>query len=159
MVIGSVSRPPPGKSRVDLVVGALIGVGGIFVMGVSVIIIKGELDELPMLWSTWVRLAAGTLGIVPIILWRRGRSALIGVLRPASSWRWAVPGAFFGTYLAMACWIGGMKYTDVSRAALLNQLSAIFIFALATVFLREPITLRRVVAVCLALVGAVIVVV
>jgi drug/metabolite transporter (DMT)-like permease len=51
-----------------------------------------------------------------------------------------------------------MKYIDVSRAALLNQLSTIFIFVLAIVFLKEPVTPRRVGAILLALIGALCVV-
>jgi drug/metabolite transporter (DMT)-like permease len=51
-----------------------------------------------------------------------------------------------------------MKHTDVSRAALLNQLSTIFIFVLATIFLREALTTRRVIAIILACIGALLVV-
>lgn len=158
LLVGSASRPPPGKTRSDIITGSLLGVTGIAVMGVSVMIIKDILDDLPMLWSTWVRLFFGTIAILPLILLHKDRRQLLVAMKPAPTWRWAVPGGVFGTYLAMVCWLGGMKYTDVSRAALLNQLSTIFIFVLATVFLREPITTRRVIAIVLAGFGGLMVV-
>jgi len=54
----------------------------------------------------------------------------------------------------MIVWIGGMKFIDVHRAALLNQLSAIFIFVFAVIFLKEPLTRRRLIAISLAATGA-----
>jgi drug/metabolite transporter (DMT)-like permease len=158
LLVGSISRPPEGKTRADIITGSLIGVSGIAIMGVSVMMIKEILTELPMLWSTWVRLFFGTVAILPIIALRKDRRELLTTMKPTPTWRWAVPGAIFGTYLAMVCWLGGMKHTDVSRAALLNQLSTIFIFALATMFLREPLTTRRVAAIILAVLGALLVV-
>jgi drug/metabolite transporter (DMT)-like permease len=47
-----------------------------------------------------------------------------------------------------------MKYTTASRAAILNQMSTIFIFILAAVFLKEKITTNKAVAICLAVSGA-----
>lgn len=157
LLVGSASRPPPGRSRKDITVGTVLGVAGIAVMGVSVVMIKETLNDLPVLWSTWVRLLAGTLGVLPLIALSRDRRRLLVALRPSRSWRWAVPASITGTYLAMVCWIAGLKFTSVSRAALLNQLSSIFIFALATLILREPLSFRRVVAIVLALVGALLV--
>jgi len=54
-------------------------------------------------------------------------------------------------------WVGGMKFTEVSRASLLNQLSTIFIFILATLILKERLTLRRVGAIALGFGGAILV--
>jgi drug/metabolite transporter (DMT)-like permease len=45
----------------------------------------------------------------------------------------------------------------VGIAAILNQASTIFILLLATVFLREPFTLRKAVAATIALAGIVLV--
>lgn len=158
LLVGTFTRPPEGKSRRDLLVGSAVGISGIFLMGISIVCIKPILNDLPLLWSTWVRLLAGTIGVIPMLLLHRDRRRLLESLRPHPSWRWALPGSVLGTYLAMSCWLGGMKFTDVSRASLLNQLSTIFIFLLATVFLKEPLTWRRVLAVLLAAAGATFVV-
>ena len=47
-----------------------------------------------------------------------------------------------------------MKYTTTSRAAILNQMSSIFIFILAAIFLKEKITVNKTIAILLALTGA-----
>jgi drug/metabolite transporter (DMT)-like permease len=158
LLVGSAARPPEGKTRRDLLIGGAIGIGGIVTMGLSIVMVKPLLNELPVLWSTWVRLLAGTAGIIPLMLLHPRRRQLFGALRPEGSWRWAVPASFLGTYMAMSCWIGGMKYTEVSRAALLNQLSTIFIFILAVAVLREPLTWRRALSVALAVAGALLVI-
>jgi drug/metabolite transporter (DMT)-like permease len=157
MVIGSWTRPPAGKTRRDLVLGTLVGVVGIGLMAVSIVAIKPILNEVPVLWATWVRLGAGGVGLLPLILLHPRRRQLLATLKPGRSWRFAVPAAFSGSYLAMICWIGGMKYTDVSVATILNQLSTIFIFVLAVVFLKEGLTWRRVLAIVLAFCGGMLV--
>ncbi len=63
-----------------------------------------------------------------------------------------------GGYLSMILWMGGMKFTLVSRAALLNQVSTILVFAFATVLPREPLTPRRGAAIAMATAGAVLVI-
>ncbi len=158
LLVGGASRPPPGRTRRDVLVGASLGISALVCMGIGVVMIKVELDRLPLLWVVQVRLIAGTLGVAGLVALRRDRGAHWRSLRPGTHWRFVVPGSVFGAYLAMILWLGGMKYTDVSRASLLNQLSTIFIFVLATVFLREPLSRRRVMAVSLAMVGAALVV-
>jgi drug/metabolite transporter (DMT)-like permease len=56
--------------------------------------------------------------------------------------------------MAMLAWLAGFKYTLVSVAAILNQLSTIFTFILAAVFLKEPVTLPRLIAIVMAVCGA-----
>ena len=65
-----------------------------------------------------------------------------------------VPAAFFGSYLSLILWMGGMKYAKASVAAVLNQLNTIFIVIIAAIFLKERLTGWKVLAVVLALVGA-----
>ncbi len=47
-----------------------------------------------------------------------------------------------------------MKYTTASQAAILNQMSTIYIFILAALFLKETITGPKTLAIALALTGA-----
>lgn len=157
MLVGSRTKPEPGKTRQDLVVGTLIGVAGIGLMAVSIVLIKGVLNDSPVLWATWVRLLAGTVVLVPMLLASPRRRALIRSLVEWRSFKYPLLAAIVGTYLAMMCWIGGMKHVDVSVATTLNQLSTIFIFLLATIFLREPVTWRRIMAIALAFSGGLLV--
>jgi drug/metabolite transporter (DMT)-like permease len=157
LLVGSASRPEKGRTRRDIVVGSIVGVVGIGLMAVAIVAIKGILNrpETDMLWATWVRLLGGFVGVLPLIAFHPRRRALVASLRPTPrSWMFATLAALFGTYLAMTTWIGGMKYCEVSRAALLNQLSTIFIFLFATVFLKERLTWRRGIAIALAAAGA-----
>jgi drug/metabolite transporter (DMT)-like permease len=64
-----------------------------------------------------------------------------------------IPGTVIGSFLALILWIAGMKYTQASTAAILNQTSTIHIIIMATIFLGEPLTRRKVAAVVLTLVG------
>jgi len=157
LLVGSASRPEKGRTRRDIVVGSIVGVVGIGLMAAAIVAIKGILDrpETDMLWATWVRVLGGCVGVLPLIAFHPRRCALVASLRPTPrSWMFATLAALFGTYLAMTTWIGGMKYCEVSRAALLNQLSTIFIFLFATVFLKERLTWRRGTAIALAVTGA-----
>ena len=63
-----------------------------------------------------------------------------------------------GNYIALVLWVAGMKYTTASRAAVLNQLSVIFIFIMATVLLKEKMTRQRLAAIMIALTGAYLVI-
>jgi drug/metabolite transporter (DMT)-like permease len=161
LIIGSASRPEKGRTRRDIVSGSIIGVLGIGLMAVAIVAIKGILNrpDVDTLWATWVRVLGGFAGIVPLFALHPKRRALLRSLRPQRrSWGIAALAAVSGTYIAMVAWVGGMKYCAVSRAALLNQLSTIFIFLFATVILRERLTARRSVAIALAVIGAYLVV-
>jgi drug/metabolite transporter (DMT)-like permease len=156
LIMGSASRPEKGRTRRDIVAGVVVGVVGIGVMAVGIVMIKRILDrpEVDMIWATWIRVVGGFVGVVPIVALHPRRRALLAALKPSRAWVPGALGAVFGTYLAMTAWVGGMKYCDVSRSALLNQLSTIFIFLFATIFLKERLTARRVIAIALAVTGA-----
>jgi len=157
MLVGTVGQSHGNRTRRNVVQGMVIGIVGIALMSLSIVMIKPLLEDLPALWSASFRLCAGTAGLIPIVLLHPQRTQILAVFRPSRSWIYAVPGSFIGTALAMLLWIGGMKHTLVSRAALLNQLSTIFIFILAVFFLKEPLTRRRSLAVALAFGGAALV--
>jgi drug/metabolite transporter (DMT)-like permease len=160
LVVGSAARPEKGRTRKDILEGVIIGVLGIGLMAVGIVMIKGVLDrpEVDIIWATWVRVLGGFIGVVLVIALHPKRRALLASLRPSKAWGVASLAALSGSYIAMMVWVGGMKYCDVSRSALLNQLSTIFIFVFATVFLKERLTLRRGLAIALAVAGAYLVV-
>jgi drug/metabolite transporter (DMT)-like permease len=68
-----------------------------------------------------------------------------------------IPGTVIGSFLALIRWIAGLKYTQASTAAILNQTSTIHIIIMATIFLGEPLTRRKVAAVVLTLIGIIMV--
>jgi drug/metabolite transporter (DMT)-like permease len=68
-----------------------------------------------------------------------------------------IPGTVTGSFLSLIFWIAGMKYTMASTAAILNQTSSIHIIIMATIFLGEPLTRRKIAAAVLALAGIIMV--
>jgi drug/metabolite transporter (DMT)-like permease len=158
VLVGSAGRPLPGTERRDLVVGIALGVLGIALLTSSVILVQPILSAEPVLWTTTVRLLAGTLALVPLVALGPDRPVALRLLRPSPLWRHALPGAVVGGALANVAWIAGFSRAEASVAAILNQLSTIFVFVLAALVLKEPTTMRRVVAVALAFAGALLVI-
>jgi len=50
-----------------------------------------------------------------------------------------------------------MKFTQASVASALNQMHTIFIFVLGVIFLKEGITLRKTIALLIAVIGVLLV--
>lgn len=137
--------------------GIMLGVLAIAFIAGSIVMVKDMLAETHVLWATFVRMLAGTLGLYLIVPFRPDRKRILKALYPSRAWRSALPGSIAGNYLAIMAWLAGMKYTLVSVAAVFNQLSTVFIFILAAVFLKEPVTPPRLAAAVLAVSGAVLV--
>jgi drug/metabolite transporter (DMT)-like permease len=144
-------------SRRDLILGVSLGVLAMATMAVGIVMIKPVLNRSPLLWATEVRLFGGIVGLVIYLLVHPRGSQMVQSLYSVRSWQYMVPGSVIGAYLAMVIWLGGMKYTQTSIAAALNQTSNIFVFILAAILLREPVTLIRVIAIILAFSGAFVV--
>jgi drug/metabolite transporter (DMT)-like permease len=158
IIIGSLGSDAGPRTRHDLVVGLLIGLAAVLTLSGSVIVINGIVKAESVLWTTSVRLVAGLVVITPIVLLGSHRDAALGLLRPSKLWRHALPGAILGGALAMLAWIAGFSRTSVAIAAILNQLSTIYVFVLAWLILKEPMTMRRAIAVAAAFAGAAIVI-
>jgi len=140
-------------TRKNLILGIILGVLAMAFVAVGIVIIKPILKDIPVAWATGVRLAGGILPLLFLPFHPARRSDFRPLLK-LSTWKILAPASFLGTYLSLMFWIGGMKYTFASVASALNQLSTIFIFILATVFLKEKATPWRIVAVALAFGGA-----
>ena len=157
IVISSAARPVVPIPRKNLIQGLVLGLLAVSFLAGSIVMIKYRLEEVHFLWASFVRLLAGTIGLYLLALLHSDKKSLAAELYPSKSWRTALPASIIGNYMAMMAWLAGIKYILVSVAAVLNQLSAIFIFILAAIFLKEPITLPRLTATILAVSGAIIV--
>jgi drug/metabolite transporter (DMT)-like permease len=111
-----------------------------------------------VLWATTLRVLGGTgaLALVTLFLpsWRK---AACLAFTPSAVWWFAVPGSVSGAYLALIVWVAGMKYTTAITASVLNQLSTLIVVLLATLFLKEALTLPKVAAMVLGIAGSVLV--
>ena len=138
----------------DLVLGILYGILAMFFVALGIVMVKPVLGSVSVFWSTFVRLAGGSLALAVLVPFLRNRKAVLAPVLDLRNWKVLVPAAFFGSYLSLFLWMGGMKYAKASVAAVLNQLNTIFIVIIAAIFLRERLTGWKVLAVGLAFVGA-----
>jgi drug/metabolite transporter (DMT)-like permease len=150
-------HPPHGVTQRQLLTGVFWGVLAMVALAIGIVIAKPVLDRTPVLWATAVRQLGCLLVMAPAALLSRQRRTILSVFRPSATWRVSVPAAVLGSYLALICWIAGMKYTKVGIAAILNQTSTIYILILAAIFLRERFTLRKAIASVIAVVGILLV--
>lgn len=157
IAIGSISKKSLVEEIADrkkVVSGMLFGCLSMVFIALGIVMIKRLLETTDVFWATLVRLLAGVVSLAVIILLHPGRRRYLSELKFSRSWWVVFPASVAGNYLALVCWMAGMKYTTASRAAILNQMSSIFIFILAAIFLKEKITINKSIAICLAVSGA-----
>jgi len=149
-------RAGPGDrvSGKDLAIGSALGILSMFFVAIGIVIAKPVLATESVLFSTFIRLIGGAVPLVIIVPLLKNRRELLAPLLQWSNWRAMVPASFFGSFLSLVLWMGGMKYAKASVAAALSQLNTIFIVVLAVLFLREKLTGWKIAAVGLAIVGA-----
>ena len=143
--------------RRTLFAGIGIGVLSMFFSAAGIVLMKPVLGQAALIWASFLRLTTGTVFVGLFIAFQPGRRAILRPLRSPRNIRLLVPASFLASYLSLLIWMGGMKYTQASIAATLNQMSAVFIFILAAIFLKERITPLKLAAIILAFAGAVLV--
>ncbi len=157
VLLASRAKRPEGMSLGTLLMGMFWGMMAMATVGLAIVIAKPVLEKHPVIWSTTVRQAASILVMLPVALLSPKRREIMAVFKPTRSWRCSIPGTLLGSCLALLFWIGGMKYTQASTAAILNQTSTLYVLILATIFLHEPFTKRKMLAAALALGGILLV--
>jgi drug/metabolite transporter (DMT)-like permease len=144
-------------SRRDLLPGIGLGILAMITMAAGIVMIKPLLRQTPVLWATFLRSASAAAALAVVMLFHPRRGPILRPLRTMANWKSMVPAAVLGSYIALAAWMAGMKFTQASVAAPLSQLNSVFIFILAAIFLKEKITGVKTAAVVLATLGAVFV--
>jgi drug/metabolite transporter (DMT)-like permease len=143
-----------GSTMINLLWGVVMGGLAMFTMAAGIVAAKPVLERSDFWWATTVRL----LGAAPLLvvhgLMRKHRQATRDCFRWGPHWRYVLPGAVLGTYVALGLWILGFKYALASTAGVLNQTSTFFVLILATLWLKEPLTKRKAGAVILGFAGA-----
>ncbi|MDP3859316.1 MAG: DMT family transporter [Stagnimonas sp.] len=139
--------------------GALLGVTSVAVMAAGVVIAKPILETQDFLWVVFLRLLGGTAVMSFALLSATRRAALWQAYRGVRHWPYVIAGSLMGTYVSNLFWLAGYKYADASIAAVLNELSAIFIVLLAAWLLHDRLQRRQLVGCGLAVLGVVVVVV
>lgn len=158
ILIATVQPRTRNRSSRNPVLGIAVGAMGMFAMALSVVLMKPCFPRVPVLWITEIRLLAATAILFLQLSLHRDRKTMTRSLLQSANWRHAFPGTLFGNVIAMLMWITAFKLTEISITSVLNQTSTMFIVILATLFLKEPLTLRKTVAMTLAFAGAVTVI-
>ncbi len=157
VLIASRHPPPKGRTHAEIVIGFLLGAGSMALMSYGIVLVKPVLDErgFPLIAATTIRLAAGTVPLALLAWASPKRREYFAVFRYKPNWKWMVPGSILGTYIAMIFWVAGFKYADAAVAGIINQTSIIFALLLATIFLKEHLTRRKLLAIALAAFGVI----
>ena len=161
LVIGgitiSVFQPPKTIKKRDLYIGILFGIMANILTAYSVLIIKPIMKNNSVIYVALYRFSIGLFFGIIINLFKSGTKTVIQKFKQGLTNQYVVFGAILGTYLSVIFWLAGYKYTLAGRAAIYNQLSTVFIIILARVFLKEPMTSKKLIGVSLAIFGAMIV--
>ncbi len=122
---------------------------GLSFVGVNSIV-RGLGTEIPAAQSAFIRFAFGVLFLLPVLpgLWRKGLPK--GALR-LSLWRGAVHVA------AVLFWFYAMARIPMAQVTAIGYLNPVILLIAGAVLLGETLTLRRMIAVALALCGTLIV--
>lgn len=150
-------QAPTEQLRRSLRGGVILGALSMLTMAVGIVLAKPILDRSDPWWATTVRLSAGVAVLTVQGMLPRHRASVLRAFRPNRAWRVAVPGAVIGAYAALILWILGFKYAETTVASVLNQLSTVFVLVLATLFLKEPLTRRKVAAILMGFAGGLVV--
>jgi drug/metabolite transporter (DMT)-like permease len=157
ILLTSSNTPGHGLTKHEYRVGIGLATLSVAMNALGITIAKPVLNHSPVLWAATVRLLGGIVSLATLTAFSPRHRRLWKTLRPSRSWTVAVPAATLGAYVAMMVWIAGMKFTQASTAAILNQTSAVFVLPIAALVLHEPITARKVTAVATALAGVALV--
>jgi drug/metabolite transporter (DMT)-like permease len=140
-------------TRHNLIWGIIYGILSMLTVALGIIIIKPLLAYSPLIWVTEMRLAAGAVVLLVLLLFRADRRKILASMTAPKGWKFMIAGSFLGAYLSLILWLAGMKYTSASIAAALNQTSNIFVFIFAGVILKEVINLQRTLGIILGVGG------
>ncbi len=136
----------------------LAGIGfatlGAMGQGFGIVFAKEGMDEVPFLAAAFLRMLAGTLGLLLLTASGGARRAW-RVLRSREGVR--VAGAsFLGSYLAIALMMAGVFYAPAAVAAVLLATVPLFAMFVDAVTLGEPITARGMVGTVAAVLGVLV---
>jgi drug/metabolite transporter (DMT)-like permease len=160
VLLSSRHPPPPGRTRGQIITGILLTASSMGMMAFGIVLAKPILvaDDFPLVWAAALRLAAGTLALPLLMLASPARRTSWSVFRPSRTWAYSIPASILGAYCSYVLWIAGFKYAAASIVAILNQTSTIFALVLATLVLKEAFTVRKVVALAMALAGILVII-
>lgn len=138
----------------SLKIGIWFGLGGAIAQAVGAVLSRSALIDFDVnpLWSTTIRLAAGTLSLLPLLYPLRQELQV-----PEFKWSWRlwsiiILTAIASTYLGIWLQQISLKFTATGIAQTLSSTSPLFVLPIVA-FLKEPITPRAITGVIISLSG------
>jgi drug/metabolite transporter (DMT)-like permease len=144
-------------SRRDFWVGCGLGALAMATVAYAIVMLKPILNSYPLILMNALRMASGLAMLWVCVPFHPERRRVYAELRPSDAWPWMILGAFLGSYLSIMTWLAGFKYSQAGVVALLNQTSTVMVVVMAAIFLGEPMTRVKVLAVVMAFLGTVVV--
>ena len=138
--------------------GILLGTAAMAIIGLGIVIAKPALERSDIVEAAFVRMLGALAFQLCWALSSRRRWPWLRVLGPGAHWPKILPSALLGSYVGMMLWIGGMKLTEASVSAILNQTSTLFTLVFARLLVGELFTRKRIIGGLLAAGGAIVIV-
>ncbi|MGQ0585869.1 MAG: DMT family transporter [Gammaproteobacteria bacterium] len=151
----------PGAAALDaarLRRGTLEAAASVFAMAAGVVMAKPLLERYDFLWVVALRLVGGVLGMLLFMPSARDLKGIRAAFAGVRHWPHVIAGSIVGTYISMLLWLAGYKYTQASIASVLNEMAAVFILALAAVFLHDRLKPAQLAGSAVAIAGVLLVV-
>ena len=149
----------PHNNNKNLLLGISAGALSMFSMALGIILMKPVFQRASFLWVTEIRMLASLPFLALFIFLREKPGKVMASLMNPRNWKYAFPGSVLGNLVAMTLWVAAFSLTEVSSAAILNQTNTIFIVIFASLILKEPFTMRRLLGTILAVSGSFLVLV
>jgi drug/metabolite transporter (DMT)-like permease len=162
LIIGSVflcsqSNFGGSISRRQFWIGCGLGVMSMATVACAIVLVQPLLNSYPLIWLSTIRMGGGIAVLLLLLPFHPDGRSAFDVFRRQRGRTWMFWGTFFGSYLSLVFWLAGFKYSQAGVVALLNQTSTVLIVIFAALFLKEPMTRLKLVAVTMAFFGAVVV--
>ena len=123
----------------------------------SVLLVKPLMSTHPIVHIAMIRFSVGLVFNALYIIFVRGLGTFRHTIIKGFTTPTMISAAIMGTFFSVIFWFLGFKYTLAGRAAVYNQLSTIIITIMAIIIYKEKITLKTIIAVLFAFIGALIV--
>lgn len=143
--------------RRTLTLGILFELLAVATQAVSIVMIKPMLGDTPLIWANCWRILGGLMMSLLLLPFLPGRNRALTALKNIRIWPVMIPGTLLGSYVSLILWLAGMKYTQASIAAALNQTATLWTFVLAAWLLQEPVTWKRIAGLAFGIVGVALV--
>jgi drug/metabolite transporter (DMT)-like permease len=140
-----------------ILTGIFFGAAAMAIMAVSIVLMQPVLSRVSVFWVTELRMLSALAVLLVMFAVQKDRRRQLAPLWQKGSRHYAFWGALLGNLISMTLWVGAFKFTAVNSAAVLNQTNTVFVVVLASVFLHEIFTRRRLLATVLAVAGSLLV--